>query len=395
MRRTARALLALLLVGGVRDACSLRGRASSLRSRAVGGHSMAIRKRGRDAQRERPQEEAEESAYWPRWTDWMDSQGPSLPPIPDPPLSSPAAESAVALGALASTAIISEGIQLLGTGGLIFLAKEFAGASDLPGAVDNLSAYFQGLGLAGYALYGAIMAFLQVIPLASAFVLTLSSGVIFGSTAKATALVSVASTTSAAIAFVIARYLLRDKLLEIASDNKTVLALDRALSKADFRTALLVIVLLRSSPLLPFSWASYLFGARARANRAVTPPDGWGCLPADPVYTGCPCPLACSCLGLTQCPCSSPPAARPSPLCAHAGISTVPFSAYLLGSWIGTLPAIFAYVQVGELGSEAALSGHPPSWLVGFGIAATVGAITLVGDLASKTLRDLDIDLQD
>ncbi|KAG8458237.1 hypothetical protein KFE25_001529 [Diacronema lutheri] len=297
-----------------------------------------MRTRGRRPQREkvgaRPQ--AEDNAYWTRWADWLDSRSPPPSPSPDSSLTTPEAESAVALGALGATAIVSEGIQLVGTGALIYLAKEFAGASDLPGAVDYLSSYFQGLGLAGYALYGAIMAFLQVVPLASAFVLTVSSGVIFGSTAKATALVSAASTSSAAVAFVIARYVLRERLLEVASENKTVLALDRALSKADFRSSLLVIMLLRSSPLLPFSWASYLFG-----------------------------------------------------------ISTVPFSAYILGSWLGTLPAIFAYVQVGELGSEAALSGHPPSWLVYFGIAATLAAITLVGDLASKTLKDLDIDLQD
>lgn len=351
---------------------------------AIGG------KRGRGEPREEapPQvARAEENAYWSRWTDWMDSQGPnssssaSSSTTSESLLSSPEAESAVALGALGATAIISEGIQLLGTGGLIYLAKEFAGASDLPGAVDNLSAYFQNLGPSGYALYGAIMAFLQVVPLASAFVLTLSSGVIFGSTAKATALVSVASTTSAAIAFAIARYVLRDKLLEIAADNKTVLALDRALSKADFGTALLVIMLLRSSPLLPFSWASYLFGARARreVHRARWLSSGWG-------------PSAASARGRRGSRGRLPPRPRPA---RATGISTVPFSAYLLGSWLGTLPAIFAYVQVGELGSEAALSGHPPSWLVGFGIAATLAAITLVGNLANKTLKDLDIDLQD
>lgn len=73
----------------------------------------------------------------------------------------------------------------------------------------------------------------------------------------------------------------------------------------------------------------------------------------------------------------------------------MPFAPYLLGSWIGTLPAIFAYVQVGQIGSEAALGGSPPSWLVYFGVAATLAGVTLVGNLAKNTLKDLDIDLEE
>jgi tetrahydromethanopterin S-methyltransferase subunit E len=52
-------------------------------------------------------------------------------------------------------------------------------------------------------------------------------------------------------------------------------------------------------------------------------------------------------------------------------------------------------VQVGQLSSEAALSGEPPSWLVQLGIAATLAAVVLIGNLASKTLKELDIDLED
>jgi len=73
----------------------------------------------------------------------------------------------------------------------------------------------------------------------------------------------------------------------------------------------------------------------------------------------------------------------------------VPFSAYILGSWLGTLPAIFAYVEAGQLSSEIVLSGSPPSWLVKFGLAATVGAVTVIGNLASRTLKELDVDLED
>jgi uncharacterized membrane protein YdjX (TVP38/TMEM64 family) len=254
-------LLALMLLGSLCTVCGVRSHISLARGRVARGVSvMRVR---RSQHREAAAPEVDRSIR-SRWSEWIDSQ----PPPPSPaPLSQPeggaldAADGAVAFGALASTALISEAIQVVGTGALIYAAKQFSGADDYAGAVAFLAEFFQGLGPIGYALYAAMQIFLQVVPVASAFVLTLSAGVVFGSTAKATALVSLASTSSAAISFVIARYVLRDRLLELARDNKTVLTLDRALSKADESTSFFVITLLRSSPLLPFSWASYLFGA--------------------------------------------------------------------------------------------------------------------------------------
>ncbi|KAJ1623945.1 snare associated Golgi protein-domain-containing protein [Pavlovales sp. CCMP2436] len=333
--RVAR-LLALALVAGLHSTVAVRS--SLARGRAVRTHSTVMRDRRssspeRQQQQPPPGEPETSPAYWTRWSEWVEQQQQQSSPAPKP---KDAPGGVVALGALGLTALISEAVQVVGTGGLLYLAKDFAGASNVPEAIDYLSHFFQALGPAGYALFGSIMVFLQVVPVASGFLLTLSAGVIFGSTAKATILVSAASTTSATIAFVIARYLLRDRLLDLAKDNKQVITLDRALSKADFGTSLLVILLLRSSPLLPFTWASYLFG-----------------------------------------------------------VSTVPFGAYFIGSWVGSLPAILAYVQVGQLGSEALLSGHPPSWLVYFGIAATLGATAVISNIASGALKDLDIDLED
>lgn len=78
---------------------------------------------------------------------------------------------------------------------------------------------------------------------------------------------------------------------------------------------------------------------------------------------------------------------------AAAGISRVPFGPYIAGSFLGTLPAIFAYVEAGQLSSEIVLSGTPPSWLVKLGLGATLGAIVVIGNLASTTLKNLDVDL--
>lgn len=224
--------------------------------------SLATRRADVRCLHPQPQRTREETSAWSRVNGF---NGPfdgrsAHEPSDEEPEGDTVGEGAVALGALASSALVSEAIQVVGTGLLIYAAKEFTQADDLTSAVHFMASFFQGLGPAGYVLYAGIMVFLQVIPVASAFVLTISAGVVFGSTVAGTALVSAASTTSAALAFVIARFILRDKVLELAAENKTVRALDKALENADLGTSMLVIVLLRSSPLLPYSWASYLFG---------------------------------------------------------------------------------------------------------------------------------------
>ncbi|KAL3931400.1 MAG: hypothetical protein SGPRY_001141 [Prymnesium sp.] len=47
-------------------------------------------------------------------------------------------------------------------------------------AVSALITYLQELGLTGYAVFSFLMVFLQVVPIAAAFVLTVSAGAIFG-----------------------------------------------------------------------------------------------------------------------------------------------------------------------------------------------------------------------
>ena len=61
---------------------------------------------------------------------------------------------------------------------------------------------------------------------------------------------------AATVAFLIARYLARDRILKLAKDNKKFLAIDKAIGADGFR----VVTLLRLSPLLPFSLGNYLYG---------------------------------------------------------------------------------------------------------------------------------------
>ena len=61
---------------------------------------------------------------------------------------------------------------------------------------------------------------------------------------------------AASVAFLIARYFARDRILKLVEGNKKFLAIDKAIGENGFR----VVTLLRLSPLLPFSLGNYLYG---------------------------------------------------------------------------------------------------------------------------------------
>lgn len=61
---------------------------------------------------------------------------------------------------------------------------------------------------------------------------------------------------AASIAFLIARYFARERILKLVEGNKKFLAIDKAIGANGFK----VVTLLRLSPLLPFSLGNYLYG---------------------------------------------------------------------------------------------------------------------------------------
>lgn len=86
--------------------------------------------------------------------------------------------------------------------------------------------YLREAGAYGYAIFAAAMIFLQVVPIAAAFVLTVSAGAIFGAV-KGTAIVLTCSTISATISFLIARSFGRELVLETASRSPQYQAAQR------------------------------------------------------------------------------------------------------------------------------------------------------------------------
>ena len=242
----------------------------------------------------------------------------------------------VAAGALASSAVIAEAVQIGGTAVLLYFGQQWTVTDSPVEAVGAMIDYIQGLGAAGYGVFAVTMIFLQVVPIAAAFVLTVSAGAIFG-VVRGTATVLTCSTISATISFFIARALLREPLLDATQSSKQFVAIDRAFGDADFQTSLTLITLLRLSPVLPFAWANYVFG-----------------------------------------------------------LSPVPAAAFSIGTFVGCLPAVTGYVYAGQAGAEIAVNGAESNPAVlALGVAATLGAITFAGNIATSALKDLDLNLEE
>lgn len=178
-------------------------------------------------------------------------------------------------------------------------------------------------------VYTVVYTALEVV-IVPAIPLTMAAGALFG-VGPGTVVVSLASTAAAALAFLIARYAARDKVAELAKDNKKFAAIDRAIGKDSFK----VVLLLRLSPLLPLALSNYLYG-----------------------------------------------------------LTSVDFVPYVLGSWLGQLPGTFAYVSAGSYGRKvmdgADAGGSISSWQVALGVGVTLLAITYIGRIAQQALAEVD-----
>lgn len=199
--------------------------------------------------------------------------------------------------------------------------------------LSQFSSFIEGYGPAGYALFVAVYAGLEVLAI-PAIPLTMSAGLLFGPL-TGTILVSISGTVAASVAFLIARYFARDRILKMVEGNKKFVAIDKAIGENGFR----VVTLLRLSPLLPFSLGNYLYG-----------------------------------------------------------LTSVKFVPYVLGSWLGMLPGTWAYVSAGAFGraiiqeeSDVGLAGGNNQLLtLGVGLLATALAATYVTRLAKDAMKDIE-----
>jgi uncharacterized membrane protein YdjX (TVP38/TMEM64 family) len=200
----------------------------------------------------------------------------------------------------------------------------------LASLIPRFAVYVESLGAWGPIMFiiGYVLATVALVP---GSLLTLAAGALFGLT-KGTAIAFLSATLGASAAFLVSRYIARGEVERRLGADQRFIAIDRAISRQG-RT---IVLLLRLSPIFPFSLLNYA-------------------------------------LGLTQ----------------------VRFVDFLIAS-IGMLPGTLLYVYYGRVaGDVARLAAGVPlqqgagSYVVlGIGLLATVMVTVLVTRTARRALRE-------
>jgi uncharacterized membrane protein YdjX (TVP38/TMEM64 family) len=187
------------------------------------------------------------------------------------------------------------------------------------------------MGVAGIFIFIIVYAVATVL-LAPGAILTIGAGFAFGLW-KGFLAVSGGATLGASLAFLVARFIARDKIEAIAKGNEKFRNIDSAIGKQGAK----LIFLLRLSPVIPFNLSNYFYG-----------------------------------------------------------LTGVKFWPYVLASWIGMMPGTFLYVYIGTAGKAAvaAAAGGAAAkhgwqyWtFLGFGLAATVIVTIWVTKIARDALK--------
>ncbi len=210
----------------------------------------------------------------------------------------------------------------------------------LAAGITWLEDWLEGLGLWAPLAFAAIYVVAAVLFVPGG-ALTILAGVLFG-LLWGVVTVSLASTTAAAVAFLIGRYLARDAVRAQAEQYPKFGAVDRAIGEGGWK----IVLMLRLVPLFPFSTGNYLLG--------LTPVRFWG---------------------------------------------------YVLASWIGMLPGTFVFIYLGHVGrrsAEAVAAGvdtgmDPLEWalMIGGGVVA-IGVVVYITRLVRRKLAEqTDLDTAD
>jgi uncharacterized membrane protein YdjX (TVP38/TMEM64 family) len=210
----------------------------------------------------------------------------------------------------------------------LFLAMKFLPVQQW---LRNFNDWVGQMGVAGIFIFIGVYAVATVL-LAPGAILTVGAGFAFGLW-KGFLAVSAGATLGASLAFLVARFIARDRIEAIAKGNEKFRNIDSAIGKQGAK----LIFLLRLSPVIPFNLSNYLYG-----------------------------------------------------------LTAVKFWPYVLASWIGMLPGTFLYVYIGTAGKaavaaaaggEAVKHGWQYWTFLSIGLTATVIVTIWVTKIARDALR--------
>src|SRR5262245_23264816 len=140
--------------------------------------------------------------------------------------------------------------------------------------------WVDGMGVEGMVLYAAVYALVAVLML-PAWLMTVGAGLVFGFL-PGIGVVWVGATTGSAAAFLIARYLARDRVASAAAGSPRFQALDRAIGEKGWR----IVFLLRMSIVVPYVLSNYVYGLTAIRFWPYLAASAAGMLPVIALYVG-------------------------------------------------------------------------------------------------------------
>jgi uncharacterized membrane protein YdjX (TVP38/TMEM64 family) len=186
------------------------------------------------------------------------------------------------------------------------------------------------MGATGIFIFVAVYAAATVL-LAPGAILTIGAGFAFGLW-KGFLAVSAGATFGAALAFLVARFIARDKIEAMARRSDKFQRIDNAIGKQGAK----LVFLLRLSPVIPFNLSNYFYG-----------------------------------------------------------LTAVKFWPYVLASWIGMMPGTFLYVYIGTAGraavsaagGEAVKQGWDYWTFMSIGLVATIVVTIWVTKIARDALK--------
>jgi uncharacterized membrane protein YdjX (TVP38/TMEM64 family) len=197
--------------------------------------------------------------------------------------------------------------------------------------LTNFNDWVGQMGATGIFVFVVVYAVATIV-MAPGSILTIGAGFAFGLW-KGFFAVSAGATLGASLAFLVARFIARDKIEAVAKRNEKFRRIDNAIGREGAK----LIFFLRLSPVIPFNLSNYFYG-----------------------------------------------------------LTGVRFWPYVLASWIGMMPGTFLYVYIGTAGKAAlavaagggAVKHGWQYWVsLGVGLAAAVAVTIWVTKIARHALK--------